>query len=151
MNDDIEFHTNMTITTNRHDPVAAGREKVIQTQLHSRERADLVEIHGVVSQSVYGEINPLHLPEVLSMVGRCHGQEELYVALKASIAEVLTTVDRKRCIQQCIAHHATIIAKHEEVIAEHSARQKELKGELATMEEEPSVLAEHRSTKRRRK
>ena len=50
-------------------PEAAGREKVIQTQLHSERRAKLVEIQRVQSQSLYGEINPLHLPEILSLVG----------------------------------------------------------------------------------
>ena len=153
IHDDIKFYINMAITTNRNDPIAAGREKVIQTQLHSMRRAELVEIQGVVSQSVYGEIDPLHLPEVLSLVGHRHGQGELYVALKASIAEVMSTVNRKRCIQQRIAYHASIIAKHKSVIAEHSAKQRELEEEIKTMEGEgeSSVLAEQPRTKRRRK
>jgi hypothetical protein len=80
------------------DPEAAGREKVICSQLHSEARAKLAELQGV-DRSLYSEINPLHLPEVLALVGRHHGQGELYVALKSSIAGVISTVNRKECIQ----------------------------------------------------
>ena len=118
VHDDIEFHINMATTTNRNDPIAAGREKVIQTQLHSRRRAKLVGIQGLRSQSVYGEINPLHLPEVLSLVSRRHGQEELYLALKASIAELLSTVNRTSFLQQRRAYHAAML---QEIDAELAA------------------------------
>eukprot|EP00986_Skeletonema_menzelii_P005560 scaffold2055_cov139-Skeletonema_menzelii.AAC.3 len=67
------------------------------------------------------EINPLHLPEVLVLVGRKHGQVELYIALKSSIAEVISTVDRRECLQQERAHLA--------------ARLEEIDSELAAMDE----------------
>ena len=92
-NDDIEFQIDMATTCNGQYSVAAGRVKVIQTQLHSKRRAELATMQGVGCQSLYGEINPLHLPEVLSLVSRQNGLEELYVALKASIAEVISTVN----------------------------------------------------------
>eukprot|EP00984_Skeletonema_dohrnii_P029044 scaffold19351_cov100-Skeletonema_dohrnii-CCMP3373.AAC.1 len=66
-------------------PEEAGREKMIQTQLHSETRATLAAHQGV-NHSLYSEINPLHLPEVLALIGRRHGQGELYVALRSSIA-----------------------------------------------------------------
>ncbi len=84
---------------NRSNPEAAGRKKVIQTQLHSAKRAAMADLQGV-NRSLYSEINPLHLPEVLSLVGRHHGQGELYIALKSSIAGVISTVSRKACILQ---------------------------------------------------
>jgi hypothetical protein len=96
-----------------------GRIKVIQTQLHSGTRAWLAAVQGV-DRSLYSEINPLHLPEVVALVGRHHGQEELYVALKSSIAGVISTVNRIECIQQRRAYHA--------------ARLEELDVELATIE-----------------
>ena len=71
---------------------AAGREKVIVTQLHSVIRAKFTEIQGV-NHSVYSEIDPLHLPEVLALVGCHHGQKELYLALKSSIAGLISTVN----------------------------------------------------------
>ena len=83
---------------------AAGREKVIWTQLNSETRAELAELQGV-NHSVYSEIDPLHLPEVLALVDDYHGQSELYMALKDSIAGLMSTVNRKAYIRQQIAYH----------------------------------------------
>ena len=52
---------------------AAGREKMIHFQLHSEKRSVLAELQKV-HQSIYSEINPLNLPEVLSLLGHRHGQ-----------------------------------------------------------------------------
>eukprot|EP00984_Skeletonema_dohrnii_P019635 scaffold9441_cov77-Skeletonema_dohrnii-CCMP3373.AAC.1 len=126
---------------NQYNPEAAGKEKVIQTQLHSGKRAELAYLQGV-NRSLYSEINPLHLPEVLALVGQHHGQELLYVALKSSIAGVISTVNRKECIQQRRAYYA---AKLEELDAELEA----------INESERDVVGigndESRSSKRRRK
>ena len=73
--------------------------KIIDTQLRSDRRAELVELQGV-SQSLHSEINPLHLPEVLALAGLYHGQGELYKALKTSIAGLITIVNRKQCLLQ---------------------------------------------------
>jgi Ran GTPase-activating protein (RanGAP) involved in mRNA processing and transport len=120
-------------------PEAAGREKVIWTQLNSERRAELAKLQGV-DRSLYSEINPLHLPEVLTLVGLRHGQEELYVALKSSIAGVISTVNRKECIQQQRDYYA--------------AKLEELDTELATIEAAEGhvvEIEESRSNKRRRK
>jgi hypothetical protein len=112
---------------------------VIWTQLNSERRAELAKLQGV-DRSLYSEINPLHLPEVLTLVGLRHGQEELYVALKSSIAGVISTVNRKECIQQQRDYYA--------------AKLEELDTELATIEaaEGNAVeIEESRSNKRRRK
>jgi len=102
---------------NQYNPEAAGKEKVIQTQLHSGKRAKLADLQGV-TRSLYSDINPLHLPEVLALVGLHHGQRELYVALKSSIAGVISTVNRKGCIQQ---RRAYLVAELEELDAELEA------------------------------
>jgi len=108
----IQMHINGATRVNKqHNPGAAGREKVIQTQLNSARRAELAEIQGV-NHSLYSEIDPLHLPEVLELVGRRHGQRELYVALKSSIAGVISTVNEEQCIRQQMAYYA---AKLEEL------------------------------------
>ena len=82
----IQDHINgaFYINRNTNSPEAAGREKVIQTQLHSERRAELAELQGV-NHSVYSEIDPLNFPEVLALVGRRHGHGELYLALKSLI------------------------------------------------------------------
>eukprot|EP00984_Skeletonema_dohrnii_P019405 scaffold9263_cov84-Skeletonema_dohrnii-CCMP3373.AAC.2 len=125
----------------KNDPEAAGRAKVMQTQLHSVKRAELANLQGV-TRSLYSEINPLHLPEVLALVGLHHGQRELYVALKSSIAGVISTVNRKEYIQQRRAYHA---AKLEELDAELEAIN-ESERDVVGIESDES-----RSSKRRRK
>eukprot|EP00985_Skeletonema_marinoi_P013893 scaffold6989_cov118-Skeletonema_marinoi.AAC.1 len=112
---------------------------MIQSQLHSAKREELARLQGV-HQSLFSEINPLHLPEVLSLIGRHHGQGELYVALKSSIAGVVSTVNRKQCLQQQRAYHK---AKLEAIEAEIAAIEA-ADGDVA------QVASESRSSKRRR-
>ena len=107
---------------------AIGREKVIQTQLYSERRVQLYRLQEV-NHSIYSEIDPLHLPEVLSVIDRRHGQGELYLALSSSIMALFSTVNMKKCIQQERDYHA---AK----AAEHVAKVEELEDKLALMEEE---------------
>eukprot|EP00986_Skeletonema_menzelii_P006174 scaffold2334_cov138-Skeletonema_menzelii.AAC.2 len=135
----IQMHINKSTNINNgHDSLEAGREKVIKTQLNSASRAQYADLQGV-DQSVYSEINPLHLPEVLSLIGLCNGQGELYIALKSSIAEVISTVDRKECIRRQRDYHLT--------------KAKQLDAELAAIEAaEESIVSlgsESRSIKKR--
>jgi hypothetical protein len=80
------------------------------------------------------------LPEVLSLIGRHHGQGELYIALKSSIAGVVSTVNRKQCLHQQRAYHK---AKLEAIEAEIAAIEA-ADGDVA------QVASESRSSKRRR-
>ena len=137
------------------NPEAAGREKLIQTQLHSEKRAALCRLQGV-DHSVFSEIDPLHLPEVLSLIGRHHDQGELYLALKSAIMTLLSTVNVRKFIQQQRAYHAAIVAEHAAIVAEHRNKMEELDAKLASMDDavevnEGSNELEHRSNKRRRK
>eukprot|EP00984_Skeletonema_dohrnii_P032103 scaffold25545_cov78-Skeletonema_dohrnii-CCMP3373.AAC.3 len=102
---------------NANNAEAAGRAKVIQTQLQSEIRAKIAALQGV-SHSVYSDIDPLHLPEVLASVGSHHGQGELYLALKSSIAGVISTVNRKQCIEVQMAYY---VSKLEQLGAELAA------------------------------
>ncbi len=112
----------------------AGREKVIWTQLHSRRRAELADLQGV-DHSVYSEIDPLHLPEVLALIGHNFGHGELFLALSASVTMLFSTVNRKRCVLQQREYHAANIA-------EHRAKVEELDAELAAEEKEAFVQEE---------
>ena len=112
----IQMHFINTTVINRNSgsPEAAGRAKVIQTQLHSERRAQFAELQGV-DHSVYSEIDPLHLPEVLALVGNHHGQGEFYLTLRSSIAEVISTVNREQYLKQ---QRADLKAKLEAIEAE---------------------------------
>lgn len=131
----------------------AGRAKVIQMQLDSVERAELAEIQGV-KHSVYSEINPLHLPEVLALVGLNFGQGELFVALKSSIAGVISTVNRKECLKQRIAEQRTIIVecrnKIEAAEADIEAAEAEIKAFEAMEVHVMDTVSASRKIKRRR-
>ena len=136
------FINQKTFIKNSEDP---GRRKLVETQLHSVTRAKLADLQGV-HRSVYSEIDPLHLPEILSLVHQKHGQGELYVALKSSIMTLFSTVDEKKCIEQEREYHAT-------KEAEHRAKKEELDAKLAAMEgmQGNDVDGEsERSNKRRR-
>ena len=135
---DIDIAT--YINKNAGSPEAAGREKVIWMQLNSERRAEFAELQGGMNHSVYSEINPLHLPEVLALVGNHHGQGDIYLALKASIADLISTVNREQCIEAQMAYHAS---KLEQLGAELAAI-KAAKGGRAED-------GEFRSSKRRRK
>jgi len=127
--DEIQTQIDMATMINRSEdsPEAVGREKVIKYQLHSTTRAELCRLQEV-DDSVYSEIDPLHLPEVLSLIDRKHGQGELYAAVSSSIMTLFSTVNREKCIQQKREYHAAIVAKHAAIVAE-------LDAELATMKE----------------
>lgn len=99
----------------------AGRAKVIEAQLDSGVRAVLAELQGV-NHSVYSEIDPLYLPEVLALICRRNGRGEFHLALSSSIVALFATVNMKECILQERAHHAAIVAEHEAIIAELDAK-----------------------------
>ena len=126
-------------TRHKGNPEAASREKVIQTQLHSVIRAQFAELQGV-TRSVYSDINPLHLPEVLSLIGQHNGQSELFVALKSSIAALISTVNRKEVLHQQRAYHRAKLDEIEEEIAAMEAAE--------SLAEKGSNL--HSGSKRRR-
>jgi len=148
-NEEIQTHINIATGINKRDiynPGKAGREKVI-LHLHSKISAELAELQGV-DHSVYSEIDPLHLPEVLSLIGERHGQGELYAAVSSSIMTLLSTVNRKKCFQQERDYHAAIIAQHRTKVDELDA---ELGAIEAAEGNECNEEIEHRSNKRRRK
>ena len=113
--------------------------------LRIRHPSTSLLVASIEDQSI--EIDPLHLPEVLRLVGNNQCQGDLYTALKSSIAGVISTVNRKECLKQQRGYHNAIIA-------EHSAKVEAIDAELAAIEAaEGSVLhigSESRSNKRRR-
>jgi len=98
----------------------SNREKVINTQLHSMRRADLCRLQGIEERSddaFYGDFDPLHLPEILALVGRTHGLSELLVALKSSMTMLFSTVDKVKCLEQELDYHQARVASLQAQIA----------------------------------
>jgi hypothetical protein len=126
----------LEINRSSHRKKDAGRWKVVSTQLNSEERASLCHLQEVelCNEALYSEINPLHLPEVLEMVGCNHGHGELYVALRSSIAGLFSTINRKKFLQECVEHHLSIMQTH-------AATVETLRAQIAAIEEaEGNVL-----------
>ena len=111
----IQQHIDVATHINRPDP-SAGKNKLIETQLNSKRRAELAELQGI-THSVFSEIDPLHLPEVLALVGNHHGHGELYVALRSSIAGVISTVNEEQLLKQQIAEYRTKLVRAEAKLA----------------------------------
>ena len=86
------------------NPNGAGRYKIIVSQLNSQTRSMMCRWQGVdeCHAALYSQFDPLHLPEVLLFTHRAHGFEELYVALKISIAALFSTMNKKEFIKQQI-------------------------------------------------
>ena len=136
----IWLHIHAATTINRKNNTAvAGRAKVIHTQLNSTKRAKLAHLQGV-DRSLYSEIDTLHLPEVLALVGKSHGHSEFFLALQASVTGLISTVNKKQCIEQKRDYYL--------------AKAAELDAELEAMEEaERNVVVfggDCRKNKRRR-
>ena len=151
------------------NPQAVGREKVIQFQLHSENRAELAALQEI-EHSVYSEIDPLHLPEVLSLLSRRpYAQGELFGALRSTVVGLFSMVNMRQCIKSETASRAAKIDEYKAMISEHGTRLKDLNARLETMDgsnqgkaedvevhkrsggNENKTELEHRSTKRRRK
>eukprot|EP00984_Skeletonema_dohrnii_P013690 scaffold5689_cov122-Skeletonema_dohrnii-CCMP3373.AAC.4 len=116
----IEFALGIN-AKNENNPAAAGKEKVIQTQLNSDKRSELCQQLGIGQRMLFSEIKPIHLPEVLALISRHHGQGELYAALVPSIAALFSTMNKKQCLQQQKAYH--------------EAKLEKIKAEIAILEE----------------
>ena len=97
----------------------SNRQKVIETQLHSTRRSDLYRLQVIERSDTafYGEFDPLHLPEILALLGQAHGLSELHIALKSSMAALLSTVDRIGCLEQELAYYQSKVANIQAEIA----------------------------------
>ena len=146
---DLDRHFRVAMEINMDhasNPEAAGWEKVIETQLHHERRVKLAALQGVY-HSVYSEIDPLCLPEVFVSVGRHHGQGHLYVALRSSIAGVISTVNKKECLKQQSAYY-------EAKMVEYKEKMETVNAEIAAIEAAEEIAVsngcESRSSKKRR-
>ena len=110
-------------------PHGAGRNKVLYTQLHSQTRMVLCELQGIGYNfcSIFSEIEPVLLPNVLAMVGRQHGQDELYRMLVATVSDLASIVNKRaRLLQIRAEKSAQVVALTAEIL--------EMDDELRAME-----------------
>ena len=119
---------------------------MIVMALNGQKKAALADLQGVNRLSpLSSEINPLHLPEVLSLVGRHHSHADMYGALRSTIAALISTASRKLCLQQRIDQERStldaLVANYNTKIAEHKANLEAAQAEFAAFEAQGSQNA----------
>ena len=89
---------------------AAGRAKVIYTQLNSQKRKELCRLQRVDYSygSIFAEIEPILLPEVIALVGGKHGQRELYRVLLATAPYLTSAVNKEIALKERIEENAAL-------------------------------------------
>jgi len=88
--------TDSIFKINSNPGFAAVREKVIKCQLNSTTRKELCRLQGIEYCSIgtlFADIEPVFLPEVLSLIGSRHGQSEFYTALIPMVPDLMSSVD----------------------------------------------------------
>ena len=133
-----------------------GRSKVIEFQLNSVKREALHCLQGIdyCYSSIFAEIDPLVLPDVLALVNREHGQTELYRMLANSASDLFSTVNRKVVLKQKLAEKNKEIANKKiemasltSQMAALSAEVSEINVELESIEEEEKEREQGKRTR----
>lgn len=93
-------------------PHLASRAKIIHTQLNSNARMELSRLQRVdyCYNNLFPQIDPVLLPNVLSMVGNEHRQDELYRMLRGTVPELAALVDRKATLKERMEDNKSRIA-----------------------------------------
>ena len=76
---------------------AAGRAKIIATQLNSTTRRELYQLQGIEYSysTMFASIDPVLLPELIALSSSEHGQNELYRILIAAGPHLITLIDKE--------------------------------------------------------
>ena len=100
----------------------------------------LCELQGIeyTPGSIFADIEPVLLPDILALIRSRHGQSELYTALIHTAPDLLSFIDRKALIQDIMAKNtaraAALKAKYEREMAILTAKNNELSHRLALIE-----------------
>ena len=122
------------------NPNTAGKQKVIDTQLNSRLRAEMCSLQGLEhSRKPLTEIGPMLLPEVLEIIGKHHRLNDFYEAFRTSVANMWATIDREVVVRQKIEQ----ISKELDQLA---ARRLELENKRAVLSLEIHVVRQQSDT-----
>jgi len=113
---------------NRGNSHAAGRAKVIATQLNRNARMELCRLQGVEYSygSIYAAIEPVLLPDLLALTGGEHGQNELYRMLVATAPNLTSLINKKSMLKETIARN---MARMTALTAEYSRQSSYLTAE----------------------
>jgi len=94
----IQIRSALEVNKSNYKSHAAGRIKVIKYQLNSRNRKTLCRLQGIEYSSIgnlFADIEPTLLPRILALIGRKHGQSEMYTALIPMVPDLMSCVDTR--------------------------------------------------------
>jgi len=136
--DNIYTHILSALQTNRYNGShAAGRAKVMRSQLNSQTRKKFCELQGIDYCSVgnlFENIEPVLLPQILSLIEERYKQNSLYSALLPIAPDLLSFIDRKALI-----HYS--IAENKEDISYLTSKADELRREAAHFRRQADALS----------
>ena len=91
---------------------AAGRAKVIATQLNSVKREEICGLQGIdySFSSLFGCVEPILLPNILALTCREHGQNELYRMLLVTAPDLTSLLNRTLMMKDAVAEKSSQIA-----------------------------------------
>lgn len=148
----IRRHINEALTMNR---CQSRKGKVIQCQLDSINRAKLAKVQGVTctDSSVYAQIDPVVLPEVLALVGNecTHGDhDDMYCALVATAADLMSLVNKPVVLREQMHDKELEIAhrnreckqKVDAIIAENERQTSALTAEISELNKKLQSLTQ---------
>jgi len=141
--------------------IDAGKAKVIRSHLNSQTLKKLCELQGIeyTPGSIFADIEPVLLPDILALIRSRHGQSELYTALIHTAPNLLSYIDRKALIDRAMTKNtaqatalsqqcAQKVAEYEQKIAEYEQKIAALKTNL--LSETSRLTAENNDMKNRR-
>lgn len=114
---------------------AAGRAKVIHSQLNSQTRKQYCQWQGIQYSSIGNlladaDIESVLLPDILALIGTKLGQDDLYAALIPLAPELMSYIDRKAMIETMMADRMSKIDARMAQIAALTAEHNELRNRL---------------------
>ena len=137
---------------NINEDISAGKEKIIQYQLNSSNRTELSDLQGITCpthNSLFAQIDPVVLPDVLSLIGRHYSQNDLYCALITTASDLTSLVNKPVAIKEKIEKKKQRIAslnaefkRKVEVLAAKNKRQTSaINAEINELNEELQSLS----------
>ena len=97
-------HINFALSKNRHYH-HAGKQKIINYQFNHLNRTELATLQGIVPpthNSVYVQIDPVVLPDVLAMIGENCTHSDMYLALIATASDLTSLVNKPAVFKERI-------------------------------------------------
>lgn len=136
--DDISMYIDVMLEKNRGDN--PGRRKVIDYQLDTdiTELANLQGVPCTTNSSIYAQIDPVVLPDVLAIVGKELLVTDMYGALVTTASDLMSLVNKPAVLKERMNDKRKQIAEYNQKIGVLNAEINELNEELQSMST-PSV------------